>query len=269
MSRPSKTNRAAELLAESVAKLMDSETYKAALRFRKKLHSYSFRNCWLIYLQCPEASMVAGYRRWQELGRQVKKGEKSIAILAPLVRKDEETGERELFGFKSANVFDIGQTEGDAVPELPMPELLEGDSESIRQALANLGAFAAAQGFPVFYKPLNRAKGVFSRVTKSITVRDDLPPLQTLKTSIHELAHALMHAEAKAGEQRHLHELEAESCAFLVCDALGLDTSRYSFAYLMHWADNPAELLPAAERACKTADAILEALREPPLKLAA
>ena len=89
-----------------------------------------------------------------------------------------------------------------------------------------------------------------------------LEPLQELKTLTHELAHALMHREVTpVTMKRHLCELKAESCVFLVCHSLGLDTSRYSFAYLVNWADDPAELLPAAEKASRTADAIVETLR--------
>ena len=267
MSRPSKkrTDRAAELLAESVTQLMNSETFKAALRFRRKLHSYSFRNAWLIYCQLPEASMIAGYRRWQELGRQVRKGEKSLAIFAPLTRKNDE-GDKEVFGFRTASVFDVSQTDGDDIPKLPRPEILTAEGENIDQLKEVIGNYAIAKGFTLEYRPLKRSLGVYNLRNKKIAVDDGLPPLQTLKTLVHELAHALMHSgQPIAEDKRHQYELEAESVTFIVCDALNLDTSQYSFAYLANWAENVNELLPAVNRACKVADSILEALSAPPV----
>jgi len=104
-----KTTKAAQLLADNVTRLMNSDTFKAALEFKTKFYRYSFNNSLLIYVQCPEATFVAGYRRWQQLGRQVRKGEKAINILAPILKKVEEDGkeEKRLVGFRSASIFDI------------------------------------------------------------------------------------------------------------------------------------------------------------------
>jgi antirestriction protein ArdC len=254
-----KTNRAAHLLAENVTRLMQSETYKAALKLRKKMHHYSFSNVYLIWLQCPLASYVMGYQQWKALGRQVRKGETSIAIIAPITKKREgEEKQYDLLGYKTASVFDISQTEGDSL-ELPVPKLLEGSSDEIQAAIKCLETYCKGQNIALTYEPLERAKGMYSKTKHSIILRNDLPPLQTLKTFIHEVAHALMHRETN---DRVRGELEAESCAFLVCDALGLDSSHYSFPYLANWANNPREILPAAERACKTADILIKFLTE-------
>ncbi len=254
-----KTNRAAHLLAENVAKLMRSESYKAALKLRKKMSQYSFSNVYLIWLQSPLASYVAGYQQWKALGRQVKRGETGIAIVAPITKKREgEEKQYDLVGYKSAVVFDISQTDGDNL-ELPVSKLLEGSSDEIHSVIKKLETYCQAQHITLSYAPLERAKGMYSPTKHSIILRNDLPPLQTLKTFIHELAHALMHRETN---DRTRGELEAESCAFLVCDALGLDSSQYSFAYLANWADNPRDILPAAERACKTADILIKLLTE-------
>ena len=259
------THKAAQLLAESVTKLLESDQYKAALQFKTKFYRYSFNNCWLIYVQCPTATYIAGYKTWQQLGRQVNKGEKAISILAPIIKKVEENGEevKRLVGFRTASVFDIGQTSGTEVPEIPKPQLLEGDSEQIQEVLTRLETFAEAKGFPVSYENLQgNALGRFSLLSYTISIRTDLEPLQRTKTLVHELAHALMHKDTSPeSDKGHLCELEAESCAFIVCNRLGLDTSRYSFPYLLNWADHPNELLPAAERAAKVADEILETLR--------
>jgi antirestriction protein ArdC len=282
MSSPTKPNKALELLHEGVTQLLESENWKAALAFKAKLYSYSFNNCWLIWLQCPHASMVAGYHRWQELGRQVRKGEKGIAILAPLTRKvkDDEGEEkaRVIFGFKTAYVFDVTQTDGEPLPDVS-PKLLTDDSPEIREHIARFESFAAAHGHPVERKDLGGAKGSYNFLSRKITLRPDLPPLQTLKTLIHELAHAILHGaerpdpvpepRSRLRVKDNLLELEAESCAFIVCHSLGLDTSAYSFSYLAHWTDDASELLPAGERACKAAAEILAAATTPSLEMAA
>jgi antirestriction protein ArdC len=255
----SKTNRAAHLLAENVTQLMQSESYKAALKLRKHMRQYSFGNVYLIWLQCPLASYVAGYQQWKALGRQVRKGETSIAITAPITKKREgEENRYDLLGYKTASVFDISQTDGDTL-ELPVPKLLEGSSNEIHMAITRLEDYCKRQNIALTYERLEHAKGMYSKTKHSIILRNDLPPLQTLKSFIHELAHALMHRETN---DRVRGELEAESCAFLVCDALGLDSSQYSFAYLANWADNPRDILPATERACKTADGLINLLTE-------
>lgn len=125
-------------------------------------------------------------------------------------------------------------------------------------------AFAASKGLPICFRELQEGIfGSFSVTKRAITVRADLPPLQTLKTLIHELTHALLHAEPKEGEPRHLCELEAESCAFLVLHELGLDTSRYTFPYLASWAEHPDELLVAGEKAARAAIEMVTAFNLP------
>ena len=264
-AQQNKPSPALERLHAGVAELLDSEAWQAALKFKTKFHSYSFNNALLIYLQRPDATLVAGYRRWQQLGRQVRKGETSLAILAPIVRRVEGKAgsekETQVVGFRSARVFDVSQTDGEPLPELPSPTVLEADSETIRAVLVSAEAFAAAKGFSICYRELREGVfGSFSVTKRAITVRADLPPLQTLKTLIHELAHALLHAEPKKGERRHPCELEAESCAFLVLHELGLDTSRYTFRYLASWTDHPDELLVAGEKAARAAAGMVAAL---------
>ena len=194
----------------------------------------------------------------------MKRGEKSLAILAPLTKKDKETGEVEVFGFRSASVFDVSQTDGEPLPKLPRPVVLEDDSLQIREVLGRLEHFTRMSGFTLSTKPLGSAFGSFSPVSKSIILRDDLLPLQRLRTLVHEVAHGLLHQDTPLTEANlPLEELEVESCAFIVLHSLGLDTSRYSFPYLANWAENLEELLPAAERASQAADTLLTALTTP------
>jgi antirestriction protein ArdC len=241
-----------------VTRLMTSETYISALHFRAKFHRYSMHNVWLIFTQYPTATQVAGYHTWLGLGRYVKKGETGISILAPLVRKtkDDEGNEHiYISGFKTATVFDIAQTEGQDIPQLPAAKLLEDNSLEIQLLLGKTQLYARSKGFTLSKADLDRAHGFYNVAKKQIVIKEGLAPLQHLKTLLHELAHALFEHSTK--QYRPTVELEAESCAFLVCDALGLDTSSFSFAYLANWADEPMQILPAAERACKVADEIL------------
>ena len=263
-SQSKKASRdARDLLTESVTELLNSDTFKAALAFRKKLPHYSFRNVWLIFCQMPDATSVAGYRVWQSVGRQVRKGETSLAIVAPLIKRVEENGKKEkrLVGFKTARVFDISQTDGDELPELPECVLLTAEGENINAYTKQLETFATARGNPVSYQAMpGTAKGFFVPASGQVVVKAGMPALQTLKTLVHEVAHALAHGKGCEAKTRDVMELEAEATAYLVCDALGLDTAAYSFPYLAGWAEKPDTLLNAADRACRLADQLLEAL---------
>ena len=264
---PATHNPALRLLYQGVSKLQSSEGWRRALAMRRAFHRYSFHNTALIFLQRPDARLVAGYRKWQALGRQVRRGEKGILILAPIVKRIrvEESTEvkRVLAGFRTAHVFDVAQTEGEPLPETPRPVLLVGQGSGIGSAVSAVTSFAEARGLRVRYGSVpGEAFGSFTVPARVITIRKGLPPLQALKTLVHELAHGLMHANGRFPEaERGRLELEAESCAFLVLHELDLDTSGYSFPYLAGWADDPRELLTAGERAAKTADTILDALK--------
>lgn len=264
-----KTNRAAELLEKSVTRIMNSDEYKAALTFRAKLPRYSFRNVWLLYFQKPDISMVAGYKVWQSHGRQVRKGEKGLCIFAPMTRKNSD-GEAELFGFKTASVFDLSQTDGESVPETPRPLRLTGEGYTERACLDTLEHHLKCEGYSVKRATLpGETNGCIYYKEKAIVLREGLASAQALKTLVHEYAHGLMHAKATKDTPNDVRELEAESCAYIVCDSLGLDTSGYSFNYLAGWASDPKDVLPAAQKACKTADTILELFTPAPVALAA
>jgi antirestriction protein ArdC len=258
-------NKALQLLTDSVTDLMNSEAFKRALEFRSKFYQYSFGNCWLIYHQCPTATLVAGFRRWLELGRQVKKGEKGIAILAPVTYKSEdEDGEeiKKLGGFRNAYIFDVSQTEGENVPEMPLPKILEADSPHIQLLLASAKRYAVEQDITVKTANTGNALGKYRPRENEILLRPDLPPLQTLKTLVHELAHATLHQVSFINSDRQMQELEAESTAYLTLHELGPDAGEYSFPYLAHWANDPKELLAAGDRAYKTAQDLLTPIKK-------
>jgi len=251
---------ALERLRTGVTALMTSSGWRAALEFRARLHTYSFLNSSLMLAQRPDATLVAGFRRWQELGRQVNRREKGIAILAPMLRTDPDDPDRKILtGFRTVYVFDVRQTSGEPIPEPPHPQRLEGDGPLVQAATRHLITFAAQQGIAVRDDLTHpTALGAYVHATRVIRMRPDLAPLQYLKTLVHELAHALLHDPSV--DQRHQAELEAESCAYLVCQELGLDTSAYSFAYLANWAPSLEALLQSGDRACRAATQIHQAL---------
>ena len=261
-----KPNRALELLAANVERIQSTDQWKAALEVRARFHKYSFNNCMLIAIQAPEARLVAGYRKWQEMGRQVRKGEKSIAILAPMVKKvelDDGTEERRVIGFRAASVFDVSQTDGEPLPEPEMPKLLNGDDEAAIRFRTQAEEHARTLGMTVEYVPadaLDGANGTYTPSTRAIQVRDDTSPKQQLKTLIHEIAHGIMHSDPTERTSTRVTELEAETCAFVTCQTLGLDTGDYSFAYLAHWADSHEDLLKLGDRALKAAESLTAAL---------
>ncbi|MEM6427607.1 MAG: ArdC-like ssDNA-binding domain-containing protein [Deinococcota bacterium] len=267
-STPKRTNKAAEILAENVHKLFNADDFKAALRFRRTFQTaYSFRNVWLIWAQCPTATLVAGYSKWKEAGRQVLKGQKALRITVPMTRKGDD-GESEVFGFRAASVFDVSQTDGETVPTLPAPQLLQGEPANVKPITRALMSFAKARDIKIETKTIDGgAEGYFSPMDNKIVLRNDRSPFNNLATLIHELAHALMHTDG-VRKETYIKELEAESVAFIVCDALGMDTSPFSFAYLAGWGaagedseEEPVDtILDCAQRACSVADEILEQL---------
>ena len=174
----------------------------------------------------------------------------------------DEKSVQEIRGFRVVHVFDISQTEGEELPDLDAvrPKLLDADApEGIWDALV---AEAAATGFEVVRNRRGSENGYCDFSSKQIAVRPDVSAAQAVKTLIHELGHALLHAEGPVAS-REAAEVEVESVAFIVCDALGLDSGEYSFPYVTRWAEGSNELVrQTAERAISCAKAILEGLEE-------
>jgi len=257
-------------LRQGVATLTSTDQWTRWLRVQRRFHHYSWGNSLLILMQCPDATRVAGYHTWKSVGRQVRKGEHGIAILAPMVRRlrvdDEDGTDRVLVGhptaFRLARVFDIAQTDGEALPEV-VSRLIGDDAGSRFAGLVNV---AATLGYSVEISDLpGERNGDCTFEMKRIRVREGLEPAQSVKTLAHELAHALLHCEADCiGPTRSVAELEAESVAFVVCDDLGLDSSAYSFGYIATWAgsgeDADKAICASAQRINKAAQTILEEL---------
>lgn len=221
-------------------------------------HRYSFGNCLLIARQRPNATLVAGFQAWKKKGRCVKKGEKGICILAPMVRKaeDDEDGEKRVFGFRSVHVFDVEQTEGD---ELPDVNRVSGDPGD---ALEQLQAAAAQLEIVVTEEPeLGGADGV-SRGGK-IALRAGLSPAEAFATLAHELGHELLHrGEDRKTLSKTVKELEAESVAYVVSRAVGLGNVLHQSADYIQCHRGDSELLARSlDRIQKTASRLIELMQ--------
>jgi len=246
-----------EQLEQGVDRLESSDDWQHALAFAARFHSYSFGNALLIACQRPDATLVAGYAKWHELGRQVRRGEHGIAILAPIVvRRDTENDdehERAVRSFKVAHVFDVAQTDGDALPETVFAHRLEGGAERENALYTELATAMRVDGWtvdrvtPDALAPIGtQANGVTIYDSRAVQVRDDLSPAQSFKTLVHERAHTLLHEGTNAS--RELVECEAESAAYIVLAALGVDAGAYSFGYVAGWSRGERNTVQAAGR---------------------
>lgn len=265
--------KAHEMLVAKTAALTTSEGWREYLEFASRFHNYSLNNLLLILCQRPDATRVAAFRKWQEFGRNVKKGEKSIGIFAPSTRKvkteDKVTGEekerRVLLGFRIVSVFDVSQTEGDPLPEDPrQPVLLDGEApEGLWQSLAEM-VFDA--GYTLRRGPSVRGENGFtSPADKVVQVTEGLSDAQAVKTLAHEIGHMLLHVDgdtlsADAVSHRGVAEVEAESIAHLVMAEHGVASDAYTLPYVAGWSDGKPEVVAAtADRVLKTSRAILAA----------
>mgnify|MGYP001635190614 FL=1 len=240
--------------------IFESENYRNYLSTMSKFHNYSFRNTLLIYMQKPEASYVAGYVAWQKnFNRQVQKGEKGIQIVGytpknvnqeqekrdeqgnPVIGADgkpeTETVTRKIPYFTPVYVYDVSQTEGEPLPRLVNE--LDGSVEAYNDLMT---ALREVSPFPIVFEDIKGGvNGYCSPAEQKIAVRQGMSEAQTVKTAIHEITHADLHAPEKAAalgnrKDRRTKEVEAESTAFIVCNHYGIDTSDYSFGYLASWS---------------------------------
>ncbi len=251
-----------ELLAQlqsNVVAFTDSDRWKEWLRWCRSFYSYSVNNQFLIAMQAPHATQVAGYRAWQSKDRQVRKGERGIRILAPMSRTstDDATGDKtpRIFGFRAVTVFDISQTDGDQEPPGPVVELDGSDQTAVLTAVCEViegDGYRAEED-----DDLGGALGRTEWTPKRVALRGG-PSAQQAKTAVHELAHIRLHAPGSDGAdlERATKEIEAESVAYVVSHTLGLDTSDYSLGYLASWTREPDPILATATRINHAAQAI-------------
>ena len=280
-------------LEQGIAELFDSERYREYLKVMSKFHNYSFNNTLLIAMQKPDASLVAGFSAWKNnFGRNVMKGQKGIKIIAPspfkirqevekidphtqkpIIGKDGKpvTEEKEVTipAYKVVSVFDVSQTEGKELPDIAVDELT-GDVDRYKDFFA---ALEKTSPVPIAFENIEGGShGYYHLEDKRIAINEGMSELQTLKTAIHEIAHAKLHdidLNAPKDEQqphvdRRTREVEAESVAYTVCQHYGLDTSDYSFGYVAGWSSGRelSELKSSLETIRSAAAEIINSIDE-------
>lgn len=254
-----------KMLAEGFDKMKSSEEYIRYLEFMGRFHAYSARNCLLILMQKPDATRCASFTAWKKMGRHVIKGEHQIKILCPaprtkkIINKDGEEETVSWMDFKIGGTFDISQTEGNPLPEIC--HILNGDVKQFGSVVKKLSSVTTAK--VVFEDYTDSSHGYYSPEKHQIVVQDHLPQAQKVKTLCHEIAHSILHCKGGkfADASREEKELQAESVAYVVCHALGIDSADYTFGYLVGWADGDRkrfEKVLGAVQEC--ADAIIKAI---------
>lgn len=253
-----------ERLEQGVKEIFTSERYTEYLNTMSKFHNYSFNNTLLITMQKPEATLVAGYQAWQKkFNRHVKRGEKGIQIIAPApirekqeIEKIDPVTKEPVIGddgqpeteivemviprFRVTTVFDVSQTEGEPIADLEVPELTGSVQfyDTFMEALQNISPV------PIRMMEIEgEAKGYYHQTEKYIAIQENMSNLQTMKTGVHEVSHALLHDREVMNAEgilkdRTTKEVEAESIAYIVCNHFGLDTSEYSFTYIASWCES-------------------------------
>jgi len=239
-----------------------SEVLTQYLSAMGRFHDYSFGNVMLIARQKPQATNVAGIRTWNALGRFVKRGEKGILILAPMIGRkkadsaseateDAKQSQAQLYGFRAVYVFDISQTEG---KELPTLTEVQGDVSGYRERLVK---FVESQGVALNYSDkIAPAKGL-SHGGK-ITLLSGMQPAEEFSTLAHEIAHEMLHrGDRRTLTTKQVRETEAEAVAFVVCQSIGLDTGSSSADYIQIWHGDANLLRESLEAVQQTAAVIL------------
>jgi len=272
--QPQQRQTAKDIIAANVKSLIEqleaghSDALTAYLDAMSRFHNYSFGNILEIARQRPDATRVAGLYAWNQLGRKVKKGEKGIRILAPIVgikrKKDEEANKditkqntRVLVGFRNAYVFDVQQTEG---AELPTLREMTG---TVGENRARLVSFIEAQGIElVFTEKIAPALGM--SYGGKIAILPGQSEAEEFSTLVHELAHEMLHkAERRTTTTKVVRETEAEAIAFVIGKAVGLETGSASADYIQLYHGNASLLAESLEVIQQTSGVILAALQPP------
>lgn len=254
-NREEKMSEIQERLMNGTKEIYESGKWAEYISVMSKFPNYSINNCILIASQCPHASYVCGYKKWNEFNRNVVKGESGIMIFAPIKGKVEveepkfdernqpvlnddgtqttERVTREYKSFRPCYVFDLSQTEGDPLPSLTTRlEAGVEDYEKLKEVLISISPV------PVSFEEVpGSANGFYSPTEMRIVVQEGMPELQTIKTMLHEIAHATYgHGSKEDKWDKQSKEIQAESAAFWVAGMLGLDTGDYSFGYITGWS---------------------------------
>ncbi len=273
-SEEPKRQTAKEAIAANIKSLIEqleaghSEALTAYLNAMSRFRNYSFGNILEIARQKPDATRVAGLYAWNQLGRKVKKGERGIRILAPIVgvrRKSEQEAQKDitkqnrpvLVGFRNAYVFDVSQTEGAELPEMRQ---ITGDVGENRDRLL---AFIERQGIELYFTE-KIAPALGMSYGGRIAILSGQSKAEEFSTIVHELAHEMLHkAERRTATTKVVRETEAEAIAFVISRAVGLETGTASADYIHLYHGNASLLAESLEVIQQTSALILAAL-EPP-----
>ena len=274
-----------EKLQQGIQEMFQSDRYKEYLHFVSSLPQYSFNNSVLIASQRPDATLISGYKAWTKYGRHVKRGEKGIKIIAPMPKKTEKLVEKKdpvtgktlldangkpvmenvvIPQYRVVTVFDVSQTEGKELPTLDV-QTLKGSVPRFEDLMA---AIRRISPVPISIEKMEmEANGYYHHLEKRIVVKDGMSEAQTMKTALHETAHALLHDRdllkqqsiTKTSNER---EVEAESVAYMVCDHFGLDTSSYTFGYVTSWMSSQSmeELRSSVDLIKNTASRMIQGM---------
>ena len=257
-------------IEQGIKELFESDKYRRYLSVMSRFHRYSVNNTMLIYMQRPDATLVAGYNKWKnQFSRHVKRGEHGITIIAPTPYKKKieeqkldpdtkapmldkdgkvimEEKEIEIPLFRPVKVFDISQTDGK-----PLPELAASLSGNVQNYEVFMEALRRSAPVPIEFEPMNaNMDGYFSSDQQRIAIREGMSEVQTVSAAVHETAHSKLHNYAKAQEEaaragdkeppkkkdRNTEEVEAESISYAVCQYYGIQTSENSFGYIANWS---------------------------------
>ena len=278
--QPQQRQTAKEMIAANVKCLIEqleagkSDALTAYLNAMSRFHNYSFGNVLEIARQRPNATRVAGMYAWNQLGRRVKKGEKGIRILAPIVgikRKKDEEAEKDvtkqntriLVGFRNAYVFDVEQTDG---AELPAMREISGDVGANHDRLIS---FIEEQGIELVFTE-NIAPALGTSYGGRIAILPGQSKAEEFSTLVHELGHELLHkAERRTTTTKVVKETEAEAIAFVVGKAVGLQTGSASADYIQLYHGNASLLIESLEVIQQASAVILAALQPPTAEQAA
>ena len=294
--KPTNRERLQQITAgieQGIKELFESEKYMRYLSVMSRFHRYSVNNTMLIYMQKPDATLVAGYNKWKnQFERHVKRGEHGITIIAPTPFKKKieeqkldpdtkapmldaegkiimEEREVEIPMFRPVKVFDVSQTDGK-----PLPELASTLSGNVQNYEAFMEALRRSAPVPLSVEPMaTNMDGYFSPDRQSIAIREGMSEVQTVSAAVHEIAHSKLHNYAKAQEEaaragdkeppkkkdRNTEEVEAESISYAVCQYYGIQTGENSFGYIANWSQGKElpELRASLETINKTAGELI------------
>jgi len=261
-----RTKELTDKLEAGIKDLFSSDKYRDYLKSMSHFHNYSSRNVMLIHQQMPNATRVASYKLWNDkFNRQVRKGEKSLRIFAPIEIKpekemmeklDPETGapmvdangkvimeemtvlNNRSIAFKLVPVFDVSQTHGE-----PLPQLAENLTGNVVHYEAFLDSLKAISPLPIEFEPMNENQDGYCRYGEKIGIREGMSEIQTVSAIIHEITHARLHdrdlaAQSDKPSSKEVKEIEAESVSYVVCQKYGVETGDNSFGYLATWGSH-------------------------------